>query len=869
MIHGCLGIVAASGTSYSFVADVLVWGFYDGLWPDFDPGYGTDPVGSVDLLPGFANIHGKYYLEASSWPYNPSSKAITIHQHHHHGGAFMTIYSEVPQNLTVLHDDLIIGGVSEFTVTADDGSLIGLSLNGEWIGAAEGTGAPVAIPIEPLMPGQVARVTVTKPNHFRYIDDVEVISASGPWVTFDEAIIADDLMGNNNGQLDFGETSHLTISVENIGSELATDVTLIIQSNEPMLTITDSIEFVGNIAVGTVVTADHGFSVELDVSVEDGHIISMVLEAVSDTTWATNFAIIAHAPNCEYTSHLIDDPAPGNQNGNLDPGEEGTVTVTVTNEGSSTVPDLLVELTTADPFIMLSTGIFNVGTIPAGGTAEVTYDISASASCPQEHIATFDLSFSGGGYSGSDNFNITIGDILYNPTGPDNYGYTAYDPLDAPEMPVYDWVEICPDSGGQGTRVDFTEDDQVLHCLLPFTVQYYGLNYDTLSIGTNGWIAPGRVTEEDYSNSGIPSSDGPPQMIAPYWEDLSPQRTNSGGVWRWYDDANNCFIVEYNHVEQYAPTGAFETFQAILYDPVYHQTATGDARILFQYKDISGSLQNEGTVGIENHLENDGIEYKYDEDYHQYAHSITNRFAILFTTMTEAPQLTVDLTYVSGSPVPPGGGNLDFEVYIENVGNSSADFDAWLDISYEGGPPTTVIQRYLTDFQPGWTISRPDAWFPVPGAYVAGNYVMYGRVGNHPGTVWDEDSFPFVKSGTHHDSFFQPFVPTEAFPNPFAVITGKEVSVIETMPKEWALSQNYPNPFNPLTSISFALPEAGYVKLVVYDLLGREIVTLVNGNHEAGMHEVVFDVKNLASGIYIYQLQAGEFTAVRKMVLMK
>jgi hypothetical protein len=82
--YGALGITAASGTSYSFVNDTYVWGIYDSMWPDFDPGYGADPVGEFDLRPGFANASGKYYLEASNWPYNQTSKPITYHLFHHH-----------------------------------------------------------------------------------------------------------------------------------------------------------------------------------------------------------------------------------------------------------------------------------------------------------------------------------------------------------------------------------------------------------------------------------------------------------------------------------------------------------------------------------------------------------------------------------------------------------------------------------------------------------------------------------------------------------------------------------------------------------------------------------------------------------------
>ncbi len=231
------------------------------------------------------------------------------------------------------------------------------------------------------------------------------------------------------------------------------------------------------------------------------------------------------------------------------------------------------------------------------------------------------------------------------------------------------------------------------------------------------------------------------------------------------------------------------------------------------------------------------------------------------------PDLVIELTYVSGSPVPASGGNLDFGVFVENQDNTALDFDAWLDIAYEGGAPTTVVQRSFTDFQPGWQINRPDAFFPVPGSYAAGNYTMTGRVGVYPSAVWDESGFPFVKSGTSGTANFAPFIPTQGFPNPFDIIsTGAETTPI---PEEFIVLGNYPNPFNPTTTFEYALPERDHVVLNIFDLQGRLVNTLVDGLQDAGIHRVVFDAAHLASGIYLYRLSAGHQTISGKMVLLK
>ncbi|MCW8811723.1 MAG: T9SS type A sorting domain-containing protein [Ignavibacteriaceae bacterium] len=88
-------------------------------------------------------------------------------------------------------------------------------------------------------------------------------------------------------------------------------------------------------------------------------------------------------------------------------------------------------------------------------------------------------------------------------------------------------------------------------------------------------------------------------------------------------------------------------------------------------------------------------------------------------------------------------------------------------------------------------------------------------------------------------------------------------------PSDFSLLQNYPNPFNPTTSLQYAIGSRQFVTLKVYDLLGREIATLVNEEKPAGEYEVEFNATNLPSGIYFYQLNAGEFTEVKKMILLK
>jgi 1,4-alpha-glucan branching enzyme len=90
-----------------------------------------------------------------------------------------------------------------------------------------------------------------------------------------------------------------------------------------------------------------------------------------------------------------------------------------------------------------------------------------------------------------------------------------------------------------------------------------------------------------------------------------------------------------------------------------------------------------------------------------------------------------------------------------------------------------------------------------------------------------------------------------------------------TVVKEYKLSQNYPNPFNPSTIIKYQIPEAGNVTLKIYDILGREVKTLVNEYQRSGTYEVAFSATNLSSGIYFYQIRTNNFVSTKKMILIK
>ena len=122
----------------------------------------------------------------------------------------------------------------------------------------------------------------------------------------------------------------------------------------------------------------------------------------------------------------------------------------------------------------------------------------------------------------------------------------------------------------------------------------------------------------------------------------------------------------------------------------------------------------------------------------------------------------------------------------------------------------------------------------------------------------------WLESGDYTDR-----IPADGSSVIIAPSTSTDVAEGEGTPIQFALEQNYPNPFNPTTTIRFVVASNSRVSLRVFDLLGRELASLVDGDKLPGRYEIVWNASRCASGIYFYRLEAGKFSQVRKMILIK
>jgi hypothetical protein len=353
--------------------------------------------------------------------------------------------------------------------------------------------------------------------------------------------------------------------------------------------------------------------------------------------------------------------------------------------------------------------------------------------------------------------------------GPDAFGYRWID-SDEPGGPTYNWTDIST----LGTALSFSSlDDGTASVALPFTFRFYGIDYNTLNVCTNGFMSF-TSTSTAYSNAAIPETAEPNAAVYGFWDDLN--LTSGGTVYSYNDVADQRFVIQFTNVPYFSGTGTV-TFQMILY-------ANGTIRT--QYSSVTTGTNTSCTVGIENETGTVGLQVVFNAAY------LHNNLAILLTTDI--------LTWTSVSPTSG----------VIAPGDSAA---VELRIHPSGLRADTLYTGRLR---------------------ISGNTPDVG----------------LIRLGLRTS-------------NPLSVGEAGEI------PTTFALKQNYPNPFNPSTAIGYQLAAPSRVSLKVFDVLGREIATLVNDVKPAGTYDAVWDARNVASGLYFYRLEAGTFIDMKKMLLLK
>jgi len=464
-------------------------------------------------------------------------------------------YMGVPLVNTISHANTILLLAAYFTVNADPGSYVGISINGVLHGAAYiGQSGTVNVPITPFDQPGVADIVITAQNRQPYISTVQVISPDGAYIVYDDHAI-NDVAGNNNGLVDFGESILLDMQLQNVGPDAAGDVSAVLTTVDSYVTITDGSQYFGTIAgnFGTVNITD-AYAFNVSANTPDAHNIQFHLEitGTSRDTWTGDFVIPVHAPDVDFAAVAINDES-GNGNGILEAGETASVVVTLVNSGSGTAYSVAGTLSESDAYVTITDPNGGFGNLsPSGGSGDNTGDafvVVADGSFPQGHSVTFNLGITAdGGYANSLQFELrTAESFEYN-----NGGYTG----------AGNWQWGIPTSGPSGAyfgarvwgtilggNYDNSRDDALISpqihvhspaAALEFYHWYYMEdNYDggNVSISTDGGTSWTLITPAGgYPDSDVYALDEPDyvnQDIKVRWRFASDGSINYAG---WYID---------------------------------------------------------------------------------------------------------------------------------------------------------------------------------------------------------------------------------------------------------------------------------------------------------------------------------------------
>lgn len=408
---GAVGLLCPTEVSYSFVNDAYVWGVYDLFDGDFMPDFGPyQPAGvqTGNWMPAFGNAAGKYFLAQSSWPYNVESKDITYQMFTAHCDAFLRIFTQVPQDMNVSHQDVQLAGLTTFQITAPEGTTIALTKgegeNMEIVAVAIGTGSVQNIEIPSQVPPTVLHLTITGQNYLRYEANIDVIPAAGPYI-----IINDYALAYSATQLNYGEDAGLDLVLKNVGSDEAPAGTATLTTESEYVTITNGTVDFEAIAPESTLDLNEAFAFTVSDEVPNKTTIQFTVNITSgDDTYESNINLKAYAPEFGIGDVAFEE-INGNGNGRVDPGETIKFTFTIENKGNADSQPIDATLSmNNDVMVVMGESTVTLNGLAVEGTETVEYTVYISGT-PANNAADYTLEAVSGVYTATRRFTARIG----------------------------------------------------------------------------------------------------------------------------------------------------------------------------------------------------------------------------------------------------------------------------------------------------------------------------------------------------------------------------------------------------------------------------------------------------------------------------
>ena len=766
---------------------------------------------------GGLSMHGSIHTLES---YNGGSEGIAIVEEYIlFGDCTLPMRTVDPDLVTATHDPIIPLGSTSFIVQTDPGAMVGLMMDGVLYGStiADASGeANVEFEEGLSIPGGMT-VTVTAYNSLPYITEVNVIQPEGPYITY-ESYTVNDVNGNFDGTVDFGETVDMFLSVTNVGVDDAYNVTGIVNTDDPLVNMVDSEITFGDITSDETVTSLDEFIFTVSDDAEDGHIIAfnVIVSGTDDTgaelEWEMNFTVTVEAPVLSFVSYLLEGTGSG---GIFDPGETVEIVVTLANDGAEGAANVMAVIEESSNYITVDDGSSYMASVASGGTADNStspFIVSASPNTPVGTEVIFTLTVTAqNNYTIEETFSLIIGqNQFFSEDVPLDFGPNNLESvLDMPVSFLISDINVMVD-----ITHPWTGDIQ-LKLRSPLGTEIALIT----NLGGSGDNFEETIFDDEAET---PIGSGQP----PYNGSFQPEEPLSN-----FNDEESLGEWTLIVIDTY-PSADDGTLNA------WSLTISGESSSLCE----KGDVNYDGMVDVFDVIKTVNIILGIDTDPTEEelcAADYDDSGAVDVFDVVKIVNLILGIDQVRDS-VPATSAALiqrGENVFIEADGPIAA---LQFTIETEGEVTPLVVEgvEVVTNRRSEQTVDV--VVFSLEGAVFENGKLL---------TVEGDYTLKEVMVSDRY---------------------GERVTAeIKVIPEEFVLYQNYPNPFNPATTITYDLPEDSHVTLTVYDVLGQVVVELVSGDKVSGQHKVVWNASNMASGVYIYRLTATGASQTSKMILVK
>ena len=372
---GAVGGIGAASLTHTYFNDILAFGIYDCIWPEFMPDMGGNTAPDF-IRPAYILSEAKHYLNHHFFLPNwwPDVVHSTMHLFCYTGDAYLNLYTEVPEPIEITHGIFCPVG-TEYIVNAEEDAVVCLSKDGEIIGVNQSNGQPCTFMLPQMEVGEHFTITATKQNHFRYEYEVSIIPGSGSHIAVETNGF---IIENEYNVLHNNEDAHIGLKLRNYGNDMADNVTISLSCESPYIEITQGTLHYQNMASQQTVTIEDAFGFHIAYDIPDMTEVTFTIH-IDDGQSTQDFEIVQSIvapvfviqPEVTMTNEDQENIVYMNTEGITD------IHFQIANEGHFNSGPVDVQFEMLAPFVTIDSNYYILSSLGKGCSNEVVFRVNA------------------------------------------------------------------------------------------------------------------------------------------------------------------------------------------------------------------------------------------------------------------------------------------------------------------------------------------------------------------------------------------------------------------------------------------------------------------------------------------------------------